>query len=112
MDLPRPTLSAPVPAALAPHPGAEAVQVAPPAAGVALLCDRHGIEQFAVTAGAALHPEPVALAGEVGDQLKASASHASTMPGARSVGNRLPEQSVNRPVDCGGRRRLGTGARE
>jgi len=81
-----------MPASLATHPGAEAVQIAPPAAGMALLCDRHRVEQLAVTAGATLHPEPVAFAGEVGDQLKASASHAPPMPGVRCVENRVAEQ--------------------
>lgn len=77
MDLSRPAVSAPVPADLAPHPGAQTVQVAAPAAGMALLGDRHRVEQLAVTAGTALHPELVALAGEVCDQREANVSHAS-----------------------------------
>lgn len=92
-----------MPASLAPHPGAQAVQVAPPAAGMALHGDWHRVEQVAMTARAALHPEPVSLAGEVGDLLEARASHAPAMPGGRSVGNGVPEQSENRSVDCGGR---------
>jgi hypothetical protein len=43
MGLPRPALGTPVSASLAPHPGAEAVQIAPPAAGMALLGDRHRV---------------------------------------------------------------------
>ncbi|MBA3863608.1 MAG: hypothetical protein C0517_06665 [Erythrobacter sp.] len=74
-------------ASLAPHPGTEAIQVTPPAASMALQCDRHRIEQFAVTAAATLHPELVALAGEVRDQFEARASHGIAMPGARCRGN-------------------------
>lgn len=101
MDLPRPTVRASMPAGLAPHSGAEAVQVTSTAAGVALNYDWHGIEQLAVTARSALHAEPVSFAGKVGDQLEARASHASAMLGGRSVGNGMLEQSVNRSVDRG-----------
>lgn len=87
MDLSRYTLRASMPASLATHPSAEAVQVAPPSAGMALHGDRHRVEQFAVTAAATLHAEPVALASEVGDHLEARASHASAMPGVRCAGN-------------------------
>lgn len=63
--------------------------------------DRHGVEQFAVTAAAALNPEPIALAGEVGYHFEADASHAPAVPQAVAVGNGRPEQSGNRSVDCG-----------
>lgn len=91
-----------MPANLAPHPGAEAVEIALPAAGMALQGDWYGVEQLAVTARAALHPEPISFAGEVGDLLKARASHASAMPSGRPIANGIPGQSRNRSVDCGG----------
>lgn len=80
-SLSRPAFRASMPASFAPHPGADAVQVAPPAASMALHGDRQGVEQFAVTAGATLHAQLVSLAGEVGDQLEADASHAPAMLG-------------------------------
>ena len=80
MDLSRPALCAPVPTDLAPHPGAQTVQVATPAAGMALLGDRHRVEQFAMVAPSAFHPEPIALASEVRYQIEARASHALAMP--------------------------------
>jgi hypothetical protein len=58
---------------------------------MALLGDRHRVKDLAVTAAATLHAEPVALAGEVVDQLEARASHASAMPGERSVGKQRAE---------------------
>lgn len=79
MDLSRPAFRASMPASFAPHPGADAVQVAPPAAGMTLHGDRQGVEQLSVAAGAALHAQLVALAGEVGDHLEADASHAPAM---------------------------------
>lgn len=102
MDLSRPALGAPVPADLAPHPGAEAVQVACPAAGMALHGDRHGVEQFAVTAATAFDPEPIALAGEVGYHFETNASHAPAVQQAVPVGNGRPEQSGNKSVECAG----------